>query len=227
MDRVRRRAINALFTAAQLSIQATANREIIAETDTLPVVVTLANHGSMPGDVDRSRHLGRHHAHARPCHSAPRQHRARVDHDLAACRAAANGRIDARVNSLFPSVRSSIDGLTRSGGMMLAPFIVPGVAVPEELRRTTDVTVSLTIAGVGITTSIGPDWLTVPPTHCSVCKRLRSAARRLSHSRSSAVSNGFQLGRPITRQLRLSNQIIFRSRVRPLRSRSSHRPRLP
>jgi hypothetical protein len=40
--------------------------------------------------------------------------------------------------------------------MMLAPFIVPGVAIPEEIRRTTDVTVSLTIAGISVTTSIGP-----------------------------------------------------------------------
>jgi len=33
---------------------------------------------------------------------------------------------------------------------------VPGVAVPEEIRRTSDVNVTLTIADVTIATSVGP-----------------------------------------------------------------------
>ena len=50
-DRVRRRATEALLAAAQLSIQATADREVVAETDTISVVVTVANHGTLPVTV--------------------------------------------------------------------------------------------------------------------------------------------------------------------------------
>ena len=87
--------------------------------------------------------------------------------------------------------------------MMLAPFIVPGVAVPEELRRTTDVTVSLTIAGVDITTSIGP----ISHRTADPLLGLQTNAVSGSPAVTLAFERGLEwlpAGKPIARQLRLS-----------------------
>ena len=202
MDQVRRRAIDALLIATQVSIQATADREIIAETDTLPIVVTLANHGTTPVTLTDLAVSGAITRMSGPVTVLP-DSTERVSIMISGVPGGRQWWINTRVNSLFPSVRSSVDGLTRSGGMLLAPFIVPGVAVPEELRRTTDVTVSVTIDGVGITTSVGP----ITHRTADPLLGLQTTAVSGSPAVTLAFERGLEwipAGKPIARQLRLS-----------------------
>lgn len=202
IDRVRRRATEALLAAAQLSIQATADREVIAETDTVPVVVTVANHGTLPVTLTDLAVSGAIMHVPGPVTVLP-DSATRVSIMISNAVSGRQWWIRPRVNSMFPSVRSSVDGLERPGGMMLAPFIVPGVAIPEEIRRTTDVTVSLTIAGISVTTSIGP------VTHRAADALL--GVQTTAVSGAPAVTLAFErglewipAGKPIARQLRLA-----------------------
>ena len=202
MDRVRRTAIDALFAGAQLSVQATTDREIIAETDTLPIIVTLANHGTLPVTLTDLAVSGAVMHMPGPVTVLPDSTQ-RVSIMISSVPSGRQWWIRARSNNLFPSVSSAVDGIERAGGMLLAPFIVPGVAVPEELRRTTDVTVSLTIAGVGITTSIGP----ISHRTASPLLGVQTNAVSGSPAVTLAFERGLEwlpAGKPITRQLRLS-----------------------
>lgn len=154
IDLVQRRTADALFAAAGLSFEATADQEFIAEGNTEPVTVSMFNHGDSSatlGDVVVS---GAPHVELKPIVVPP--------DSVGRTYLLAGGLADARpwwmgkrVEEMFVPVQSTIDGLARHG--MVPDFLnAPGIAIPEEIRRPSDVTVSVTVAGATISKSIGP-----------------------------------------------------------------------
>jgi hypothetical protein len=176
--------------------QATADRDVIAETDTVPpssrwritaspvTLTDLAVSGAITPRLAQSPFLTAWHA----CRSW-----------LERCEWTA---MDSSAREDVQSVRSSVTDRA-TGGMMLAPFIVPGVAIPEEIRRTTDVTVSLTIAGISVTTSIGP----VAHRAADPLLGVQTTAVSGAPAVTLAFERGLEwipAGKPIARQLRLA-----------------------
>lgn len=154
IDLVQRRTADALLAAAGISFEATADQEFIAENNTAPVTVAMFNHGDSPatlGDVVVS---GAPHVELKPVVVPP--------DSVARAYVLVGGLADARpwwmgkrVEEMFAPAKSTIDGLARQG--MVPDFLnAPGVAIPEGIRRPSDVTVSVTLAGATISTSIGP-----------------------------------------------------------------------
>jgi LmbE family N-acetylglucosaminyl deacetylase len=154
-DLIRERANDALLAAAGIEISATADRELLARLDTATVTVTIRNHGATPVTV-----------------GALSVHRAIQDSTAFARSFVAPGatvslarRVEGippadpwwmgnREGELYPGLTWSRDGLNRVGAPESS--LAPAVAVPEDLRRATDVSLLLDVAGATIITSIGP-----------------------------------------------------------------------
>jgi LmbE family N-acetylglucosaminyl deacetylase len=157
IDLVRRRTYEALLAAAGISIEATAEQELVADTDSLPVVVTVANHGVFPvtiGDVSVP---------SLPMSMAVLMQPTVVlpDSTMQFTRSAiglGSARpwwVWSRSKNVFPMIRSAVNGVQHPLDVP-AIFAMPGVGVPEEIRRTSDVRVTLSVAGALLSTSIGP-----------------------------------------------------------------------
>lgn len=153
-DLIRDRANTALLTAAGVEISASADRELLARFDTGTVSVTIDNRGAEPVRV-----------------VALSVHRAVADTPSAkgvvapASALTLTRRVERipsadpwwfgnRANARYPEVKWSRDGLNRAGAPETS--LAPGEAVPEELRRATDVSLLFEIAGAEVATSIGP-----------------------------------------------------------------------
>jgi LmbE family N-acetylglucosaminyl deacetylase len=154
-DLIRERANDALLAAAGIELSATADRELLARLDTATVTVTIRNHGTTPVTV-----------------GALSVHRAIQDSATFARYFVAPGAtvtvkrrvegipsadpwwIGNREGERYPPMLWSRDGLNRAGAPESA--LAPAVAVPEDLRRATDVSFLLEVADAPIITSIGP-----------------------------------------------------------------------
>ncbi|MEO7086161.1 MAG: hypothetical protein ABI442_05400, partial [Gemmatimonadaceae bacterium] len=157
IDLVRKRAADATLLAAGISFEATIDRELVADGDTALATVTMYNFGKTPvtlaGVIVPSGPI-----------VSPRTLVVLPDSLVRAYR-----RVTGLVNqqpwwigsgrekgsALFPTVASSVDGLSRPV-MLSRATAVPGAAVPEGLRRQTDVNVSVVIDDVTVSTSLGP-----------------------------------------------------------------------
>jgi hypothetical protein len=157
IDLVRKRAADATLIAAGVSFEATIDRELVADGDTATATVTMYNFGTKPvtlaGVVVPSGPIVSPRTVVVPPDSLARAFR-RVT-GLAYQQPWWIGTGREKGSWMFPTVPSSVDGLSRRE-MLTRMAGVPGVAVPEGLRRETDVSVSVMIDDVTVTTSIGP-----------------------------------------------------------------------
>ena len=201
LDVIRRRTIDALLLAAGVTVEATAGRELLAYGDAMPVSVRLSNHGTEPVIVDGV-HFARN---IRPSATS-----LTVPPDSSRSWAVfVSGLTDThphwmgrRLQDLFPPSRSPIDGLTRVGAPGSVPLL-PSVAIPEDYRRHTDISISMTIAGTSFTTSVGS------VTHRVADPRLGIQERPVGGVPSVTLSFGRALewipaGKPIDRILGLT-----------------------
>jgi hypothetical protein len=104
---------------------------------------------------------------------------------------------------MFQSLSVAVDGVHRANGVILKPLVVPGVTIPEELHRNSDVAVTLTIAGTTFTTSAGPVIYRASDPQIGLQDRPFGAVPAITF----AFEHGlewFVAGKPITRDLRLS-----------------------
>ena len=202
VDLVRRRAVEALVIASQVTVRAVADRELIAETDTVDVSVAVSNHGDMPitlNDVSVSGAV-----HGVPSSlMLPPDSTVRFAVSIANLAESRPWWISPRKDGLFEPVRVAVDGVHRTNGIMLAPLVVPGVVVPEELHRTSDVVVSMTIAGATFTTSVGPVTFRAVDPMVGMQERAVGAAPAVTLAFERGLE-WFPAGKPIDRQLRLS-----------------------
>ncbi len=154
IDLVRQRSDEALLIAAGVEVHATTDRELIATGDTVPVTITLRNHGKLPVTlaailIDGALVVPTG-AMVVPPDSAG--HTYALASELPDSRPWWFGK---GPHDLFAPSEASVDGLIR------APIIpsgatVPGVAMPENLRRVSDATVTVIVDSVPVTTSVGP-----------------------------------------------------------------------
>jgi hypothetical protein len=154
IDLAQRRTIEALLAAAGVSIEATADRELIADGDSALVSVSIRNFGDAAVTLGNVTVSGSQVASVKAVEIAPGKAYTAY-RTVTGIPDARPWWIAKRDGQLFPSVPSPIDGLTRSG-VLLQLVSTPGVAVPEGIRRQSDVTVSLAIAGTTVSTSAGP-----------------------------------------------------------------------
>jgi LmbE family N-acetylglucosaminyl deacetylase len=157
IDQVSQRASDALLAAAGVSLQATADRDLVAGDDSLTVAITISNHGSLPATLlDLAGSMS-----------------GRIEPIVVAAdssvhvEAKAGGLADphpwwigprggkARGGDRFGAMPAAVDGLLRRE-LIPEPISLLAVAIPENIRRTSDATATLTVAGATVTTSLGP-----------------------------------------------------------------------
>src|SRR5262249_19534866 len=136
------------------TIDATADRELVADDDTVMVTVTVANHGPrrlVIGDLSVS---GAAQREMNPV-AVPPDSSVRLDVAVSGLGSVRPWWVATRKRDAFPQALSAIDGVERPASSP-ALVTVPGVAVPEDIRRPSDVSLTMTVAGVAVSTSIGP-----------------------------------------------------------------------
>lgn len=153
LDLVRSRTHRALLEAAGVVIEATAQREMLAFGDSLPVRLRIYNRGALPLRVDGYSlvALGRMTTDsalvlAESSYTATQSVLGLVDHRP--------WWLGDRQKGMFQDTRSPADGVAMISYGPAAP-LVPSVSVAEDARRLTRVTVRLTIAGVTTTLDAG------------------------------------------------------------------------
>jgi LmbE family N-acetylglucosaminyl deacetylase len=155
IDLMRQRAADALLGAAGVEITAVADRELVASSDSAVVTITVANHGPASVTLGDLAIWGSTNP-ATPAMVVPSDGAVRLSRNVAGLAEPHPWWIASRSQERFPSaVPSSLDGLDR-GQLLPANLGVRSGAVPENYRRTSDVSVALTIGAATVTTSIGP-----------------------------------------------------------------------
>jgi LmbE family N-acetylglucosaminyl deacetylase len=202
IDLVRRRAIDALLLASNVTVDATSDRELISEADTIAAFVSIGNHGKSAVKVGDISVAGATYAFHDTATLEPDSTR-RFSADVAGLAESRPWWISQRKNELFQPLNVAVDGIHRTSGMMLAPLVVPGVTVPEELHRNSDVSVTLTIAGTTFTTSVGPLIFRAADPQIGIQARPVGAAPPVTLAFERGLE-WIQAGKPISRDLRLS-----------------------
>ena len=202
VDLVRRRAIDALLLASKVTIDATTDRELISEADTVASFIAIANHGTSPVTVADVSVSGATYPFRDALTLQPDSSR-RFTADVAGLAESRPWWISQRKNEIFQPLDVAVDGIHRTNGIMLKPLVVPGVTVPEELHRTSDVSVTLTIAGTTFTTSVGPIVYRAADPHIGIQDRVVGAAPPVTLAFERGLE-WFQAAKPVNRDLRLS-----------------------
>lgn len=159
VDLVNSRAQAALLIAAGVSPEVNADRDLVAGDDTVPVTVTVANRGRAAVSLADLAVWGNVDARIQPVTIEP--------DSVVRVTAHVRGLPDPhpwwvgsrggeeRGGDRYKAVVSSVDGLLETDLIPAARTLL-GVAIPENYRRTSDATVTLSVAGATITTSVGP-----------------------------------------------------------------------
>jgi LmbE family N-acetylglucosaminyl deacetylase len=154
LDLVTRRAGEAAVIAAGVVVQMVADRELVAYGDSVPATLTVANHGrsmiqlatvSISGVTDRR---------IRPLQIPP-DSSARWTIPVQVLGSTVPWWLGQRVQDLYEPFVSALDGLARPAST-IDRVTIPAVALPENIRRPSDVTVMVRIAGQLIALSVGP-----------------------------------------------------------------------
>jgi LmbE family N-acetylglucosaminyl deacetylase len=153
LDALERRATQALLAAAELQIEARATREFVAFGDSIPVTVSVMNHGRLPVLITDLRITG-----------GPRtgfnETLVRPDSGLTVVHQVI-GLPDARPwwtggereKGYFLEKSSPIDGLARVS--YDRGSLVPAAAVSEDARRLTDLRLTIELGGVSVVVNAG------------------------------------------------------------------------
>lgn len=203
IDLVQRRVNEAVLLAAGLMFESAADRELIASTDTLPITLTMYNRGARAVkliDVSMSGALPtRPDTTVIPPDSAGR--RFRMVTGLVNGHPWWLGQRDPTHPGMFMMGFASLDGLDR-GAADLASFGIMSVAMPEGMRRESDVTVTVEIEGATIKRSLGPAIFRTGDPVLGVQSRPVAGAPTVSLA-FERVLEWMPANKPIARQIRL------------------------
>ena len=152
LETMERRAGQALLAAAELQVEGIAPREQLAFGDSMPVTIQVINRGRQAVTLADVRVTG-----------GPRQGfdavTIRPDSGVSIVQSVI-GLPDDRPywlgphDGMFGERQSPIDGIARVS--VVSDLLVPSVAVSEEIRRLSDVRLTLELAGVSVIVSAGP-----------------------------------------------------------------------
>jgi len=156
VDLIMRRATDALLNAAGVLVTASADRELVARSDAAAVEVQITNRGAdsvllLGLQVSGSKRTETHGAAIPPGHSV------RQVWTLPGTKVskAQPWWIGEQKNGLYPQTTTPLDGFQRSPELVQTVPSVNAIAIPEEIRRLTDVRATLEIAGATVTASGG------------------------------------------------------------------------
>ena len=154
IDLVMRRASEAAFIAAGFSVRMVADREQVAYGDSVPATLTVANHGRSPIQLITVSVSGVTESRVRPL-VIPPDSTARWTVPVQVSGSTVPWWLGPRVLNIYEPFVSALDGVARPAGT-LDRVTIPAVGIPETIRRVSDVTVMVRIAGQLISMSVGP-----------------------------------------------------------------------
>ena len=151
---IERRAERAVVASAEIEIQAVAPRETVAFGDSARVTIAVVNHGQSPVTVTNVRVTGGPRSGFRSVTLAPDSGVAIPQRVIGYPDLRPWWIGGKREEGLFNFKRSPADGIARVSAT--SADLIPSVAVSEEMRRMSDVRVTLDIAGSTIEANAGP-----------------------------------------------------------------------
>jgi hypothetical protein len=154
LDLVTRRAGEAAFIAAGVDVKLVADREQVAFGDSIPATLTVANHGRSPLQLVTVSISGATDRRIRPLEIPP-DSSARWTIPVQVLGSTAPWWLGQRTQDLYEPFVSALDGVARPTAT-LDRVAIPAVAIPENIRHVSDVTVMVRIAGQLLTLSVGP-----------------------------------------------------------------------
>ena len=204
IDLVQRRVNEALLLAAGLTFESAADRELIAATDTVPVTLTMYNRGVRPVKLVDVMMGGALPTQPQvivvPPDSAGR--RFRMVTGLVNSHPWWLGQRDKRAPDMFAETFASLDGFERSE-VQAGGFGIIGHAIPEVMRRESDVTVTVEIEGATVVRSLGPATFRVGDPLLGVQARAVAGGPTISLSFERTME-WLPANKPIARQIRLA-----------------------
>ena len=153
LETLERRAGQALLAATELHVEAIASREMIAFGDSMPVTVAIVNRGRSAITVADLRITGGPRSGFDPVTIRP-DSGISVQQSVIGFPDARPWWIGGRDGDLFASRQSPPDGIARVS--LPTSDLLPAVAISEELRRVTDVRLTLELGGASVNVSAGP-----------------------------------------------------------------------
>ncbi|NUQ10790.1 MAG: PIG-L family deacetylase [Gemmatimonadaceae bacterium] len=154
IDLVARRAAEAAFIASGVHVTLYADREQVAYGDSVPATLTVSNHGRGPVQFVTLAISGVWDRRVQPV-VIPPDSAARWALPVRVQGSAVPWWLGPRVLDLYEPFASALDGLARPAAAR-GVITIPAVAIPEAIRRPSDVTVTVRIDGQLITMSTGP-----------------------------------------------------------------------
>jgi LmbE family N-acetylglucosaminyl deacetylase len=165
LDILRRRTSDAVLTAAGIAVEATAPQELLAFGDSIPVSITVYNRGRVPVALVRWGINGAEMevvagsikttaaGNVSSILIAP-DSSARVEEKVTGLAYARPWWLGGRIGDMFAARQSPADGLARVSTADVPT--APGVAVAEDDRRTSGVSIVLSVAGATVNANVGP-----------------------------------------------------------------------
>ena len=154
LDLVLQRASDALLIASGITIEAVADREFVASGDTARVVVTVYNHGETPISVNDVSITGGIAVRMGAAFRVAAHDSVRIMRNVVTLPYAHPWWIFKRNDDFYPSSTMALDGVPRPA-VLLRDFKAQGIAIPETIRRLSDVTTTITIDRTTVTSSAG------------------------------------------------------------------------
>ncbi|HEX9562404.1 MAG TPA: PIG-L family deacetylase [Gemmatimonadaceae bacterium] len=154
LDLVTRRASEAAFIAAGVEVNMVADREQVAYGDSLPATLTVANHGRSPIQLVTVSISGVTDRRVRPLEILP-ESTAQWTIPVQVFGSTVPWWLGQRAQDLYEPFVSALDGVARPAATF-DRVTIPAVAIPENIRRPSDVTVLVRVDGQLITMSVGP-----------------------------------------------------------------------
>ncbi|MES2179154.1 MAG: PIG-L family deacetylase [Gemmatimonadota bacterium] len=202
LDLVQRRSADALLAATGVTVEAVADREFLASYDTALVTVTAFNNGDTPISLNDVRVTGAVSVRMLEAVDVPAHGSAQLQRAVTTAPYAHPWWIFKRKENFYPPSTTPLDGVPRPG-MFVREFGITGTAIPENLRRLSDVTVTLTYGTTTLTTTVGNVVYKTADPVLGVRDRALSGVP--------AVTLGFerglewaQAGKPLKRPLRVT-----------------------
>lgn len=154
LDLMQRRAGDALLIAAGITFETVADREFLASGDTAVVTITIANNGDAPVNVNDVSVTNAVPVRMTEVVRVPAHANVQVVRSVTSMAYAHPWWIWKREDNFYPSSITALDGVPRPA-IFMRDFGIGGIAVPENIRRLSDITVTLTMGVTTLTSSVG------------------------------------------------------------------------
>ncbi|MEO8623375.1 MAG: PIG-L family deacetylase [bacterium] len=202
IDRFEQHASDATLAAAGISFESVADREFLATGDTAHVVVTVFNHGDSTVLLNDITVSGAVPVRMTDAIRIPPHGTVKLDRSVVTLAYAHPWWIWKREKNFYPQSTTPLDAVARQEPMP-KEWIANSIAIPEDMRRLSDVTATVTLGGTTVSASVGSVSFKSADPVLGVRDRAVSGVP--------AVTLGFeralewaQAGKPLRKQVRVS-----------------------